>query len=187
MHLHTGETDARLLEAALELLAERGYQGATTRRIAERAGVAEVTLFRRFGSKARLLAEAVRRAGAAFEEVAARPSGDLRADLLEMARNYQEPFELGGAAAFMLAVEASRAGELRGALAEALQPRIRAVQDFFAHYQRAGALRPGDLDTMINAFLGPLVGAAFFQRTTGRGPRLDLEKHVEGFLGGWSA
>ncbi|HGY10053.1 MAG TPA: TetR/AcrR family transcriptional regulator, partial [Oceanithermus profundus] len=66
MHLHPSSTYERLLEAALELLAERGYRGATTRAIAERAGVAEVTLFRRFGSKARLLAEAVRRAGAAF-------------------------------------------------------------------------------------------------------------------------
>jgi len=176
-----------LISAGLELLSERGYKGATTRAIAERGGVAEVTLFRRFGSKARLLAEAVRRAGAAFEEAAARPSGDLRADLLEMARNYREPFELSGAAVFMLAVEASRVGELRGALAEALQPRIRAVQDFFAHYQRAGALRSGDLDTMINAFFGPLVGAAFFQRTTGLGPDLNLEEHVDGFIRGWSA
>lgn len=40
----------RLFQAALELLAERGYRGATTREIARRAGVSEVTLFRRFGS-----------------------------------------------------------------------------------------------------------------------------------------
>lgn len=38
---------------------ERGFLGATTRRIAQAAGVNEVTLFRRFGSKQALLKEAI--------------------------------------------------------------------------------------------------------------------------------
>lgn len=45
-----------------------GFRGATTRRIAEAAGVNEVTLFRTFGSKEALIAEALRsRAGAGGE------------------------------------------------------------------------------------------------------------------------
>ncbi len=43
-----------LLESALQLISEKGYLGATTREIAERAGVSEITLFRHFGSKERL-------------------------------------------------------------------------------------------------------------------------------------
>jgi AcrR family transcriptional regulator len=49
----------RILEAALEVFAEAGTRGATTRRIAEAAGVNEVTLFRQFGSKDALLQEAL--------------------------------------------------------------------------------------------------------------------------------
>ncbi len=49
----------RLLAAAAKVYAEYGYAGTTTRRVAEEAGVNEVTLFRHFGSKDRLLAEAV--------------------------------------------------------------------------------------------------------------------------------
>jgi AcrR family transcriptional regulator len=49
----------KLLEAAAQVFAESGFRGATTRRIAEVAGVNEVTLFRLFGSKAQLLAEAM--------------------------------------------------------------------------------------------------------------------------------
>ena len=49
------ETQTQLLEAAAELIAERGYVGTTTSAIAEQAGVNEVTLFRRFGSKAGIL------------------------------------------------------------------------------------------------------------------------------------
>jgi AcrR family transcriptional regulator len=51
----------RLLEAAHAVFAEEGFRGATTRKIAARAGVNEVTLFRHFASKEELLAEAVGR------------------------------------------------------------------------------------------------------------------------------
>lgn len=53
----------RILDAAAKLYAEAGFRGATTRRIAERAGVNEITVFRHFGSKTRLLHEAVKGAG----------------------------------------------------------------------------------------------------------------------------
>jgi AcrR family transcriptional regulator len=53
----------RLLEAAARVYAEAGFRGATTRRIAEEAGVNEVTIFRLFGSKAALLAEAMQTFG----------------------------------------------------------------------------------------------------------------------------
>lgn len=50
----------KLLEAAARVYAEAGFRGSTTRRIAEEAGVNEITIFRLFGSKSALLAEAVR-------------------------------------------------------------------------------------------------------------------------------
>jgi AcrR family transcriptional regulator len=54
------EPRRRLIDAAIEIFGECGFRGATTRRIAETAGVNEVTLFRLFGSKSALLEEAVR-------------------------------------------------------------------------------------------------------------------------------
>jgi AcrR family transcriptional regulator len=51
----------QLLEAAVQVYAESGYHGATTRRIAAAAGVNEITLFRHFGSKDLLLREALGR------------------------------------------------------------------------------------------------------------------------------
>jgi AcrR family transcriptional regulator len=54
----------QLLAAAAQVYAEAGYRGATTRRIAQLAGVNEITLFRHFGSKEALLHEAIARAGA---------------------------------------------------------------------------------------------------------------------------
>lgn len=48
----------KLLEAAIRVFAESGFRGATTRRIADAAGVNEVTLFRLFKSKSALINEA---------------------------------------------------------------------------------------------------------------------------------
>jgi len=56
------DTRDRILDATLRVFAEVGALGATTRRIAEEAGVNEVTLFRHFGTKDVLLEEALSRA-----------------------------------------------------------------------------------------------------------------------------
>lgn len=50
--LNTGD---KLILAAIDLMAEKGYHATTTKEIAAAAGVNEVTLFRHFGSKQKLL------------------------------------------------------------------------------------------------------------------------------------
>jgi len=52
--LKTLDTKERLLGATMKLVSEKGYLGATTREIAQEAGVSEITLFRHFGSKEKL-------------------------------------------------------------------------------------------------------------------------------------
>jgi AcrR family transcriptional regulator len=76
----------KILHAATELYAETGFRGTTTRQIAQRAGVNEVTLFRHFGSKTALLHEAIQCACARSEanllpEIPRQP----RAELLQWA------------------------------------------------------------------------------------------------------
>jgi AcrR family transcriptional regulator len=48
-----------ILNAAAEVFAQHGFRGSTTRRIADAAGVNEITIFRQFGSKEALLREAM--------------------------------------------------------------------------------------------------------------------------------
>jgi AcrR family transcriptional regulator len=64
MAVNAAEPRQRLIDAAIAVFGECGFRGATTRRIAEAAGVNEVTLFRLFGSKSALLEEAVRQSQA---------------------------------------------------------------------------------------------------------------------------
>jgi len=51
------ETQKRILQAAQRLFARRGYDGTTTRDLAQAAGVAEGTLFRHFENKKAILIE----------------------------------------------------------------------------------------------------------------------------------
>lgn len=54
-------TEERILKATLQLISERGYLGATTKEIARKAKVSEVTLFRHFSTKERLFEEVLNR------------------------------------------------------------------------------------------------------------------------------
>jgi AcrR family transcriptional regulator len=51
------DTRTKILQAALQLFAKRGYEGTTTKDLAKFAGVAEGTLFRHFNSKKAILIE----------------------------------------------------------------------------------------------------------------------------------
>ena len=86
--------DSRILEATLELLGRVGYRGTTTREIAQRAGVNEVTLFRRFGSKESLAREAITHAQKqlkrAFEEKNRERTGDVAVDVTNLALSLME-------------------------------------------------------------------------------------------------
>ena len=88
-------TRQRLLDAAARAYARSGLEGATTREIAREAAVNEVTLFRHFKTKEKLLAEVVQRTFDQQEETLAAQSpmvdaADLRADLRRYAHRYHE-------------------------------------------------------------------------------------------------
>lgn len=53
------ETRTRILNSAQRLFARQGYEGTTTRNLAQAAGVAEGTLFRHFANKKAILVEVV--------------------------------------------------------------------------------------------------------------------------------
>lgn len=71
----------QLLEAALEAFSSVGYDRATTREIAESAGVSEAALFKYFPSKRELFMEVLREFGPAeLLDVPVDALGELRAD-----------------------------------------------------------------------------------------------------------
>src|SRR5262245_32091291 len=78
-----------LLKAAILVYADAGVRGATTRRIAQEAGVNEVTLFRHFKTKAALLGAALGHLArhVTTEELPAQPV-DPRAELISWCKTH---------------------------------------------------------------------------------------------------
>jgi AcrR family transcriptional regulator len=87
------DTRQRLVGPAARVFARDGLTGATTRAIAQEAGVNEVTLFRHFQTKDRLLAAVVGENFGAKGEEARVPlpptTADFRADLIALGRCYE--------------------------------------------------------------------------------------------------
>src|SRR3954465_12962692 len=72
----------RILEAAGRVYARHGFRGATTRLIANEAGVNEVTLFRTFGSKSALMECVLMQSHAAAPDPSLDPTApDVEAEL----------------------------------------------------------------------------------------------------------
>ncbi|HME52603.1 MAG TPA: TetR/AcrR family transcriptional regulator [Candidatus Lokiarchaeia archaeon] len=88
------KSDTEILDAALVVFQKEGFAGATTRKIAEQAGVNEVTLFRKFKTKENLFQLTAQRIGtqtlAMVDEIFTRdPSASLEAQLHEVFKRLQ--------------------------------------------------------------------------------------------------
>ena len=55
MEVKNGSVEEKIINASFHILEKEGFSGATTKKIANQAGVSEVTLFRKFESKEKLI------------------------------------------------------------------------------------------------------------------------------------
>jgi AcrR family transcriptional regulator len=84
--------DDAITRAALDLLAERGFQAATIEAIAERAAVGRNTIYRRWRSKEELIADALRELGTDFDAWGADDLYSLLLNWLgDFARTFSDP------------------------------------------------------------------------------------------------
>ena len=83
----TARTRAAVLDATLAELVYRGYEGMSVESVAGRAGVHKTTIYRRWGSKERLVAEALE--AAAESRIGAPDTGDVEGDLRALAHSIQ--------------------------------------------------------------------------------------------------
>lgn len=84
-------TAEKIMKAAVQLISEKGYAAATTRSIAELAGVNEVTIFRHFDNKQGILHAVIDRFSyiSVFEHILeSEVSYDLPKDLLYFSERY---------------------------------------------------------------------------------------------------
>ncbi len=82
--------EEKVFTAVIDILVDRGYENATTRKIAEAAGFHEATLFRRYGTKAGLIEKALDAQYHATQLSRLCYTGDLKTDLFAIVQAYIE-------------------------------------------------------------------------------------------------
>jgi len=148
------EMATKILTAAAELFGERGYKGTTTRALAERAGVNEVTIFRYFGNKQGVLKAlgaswASNFAGLAVDELSG--TGDTASTLVRLAQIETAWARQSGAVAMRLALDRKTSPEVAEAMGEGgPEDNFLGLVAYLAKQQDAGDLR-ADLDPRVMA------------------------------------
>ncbi len=178
--------DEQVYEAALQTIMERGYAGATTKQIAETANMSEVTLFRKYGSKAELIRQAISAMVEQLDfESETRYTGEVAVDLLRVAEMYQGAAEKKGQYIYAIILEVQRYPELGVAIGTPMEMFNR-IGELLARYQDAGILRHEHPMHALAGLLGPLF-ATNIMRNVAKDipiPPPDLEEHVTAFLNG---
>ncbi|MEU1486731.1 TetR/AcrR family transcriptional regulator [Streptomyces sp. NPDC005752] len=149
-----------VLSATRELVAELGYKGVTMDRIASRAGVARMTVYRWWPNKAAVITEAV------ADRLAPGPApdtGDVREDALLWLRNLVRTLTLLGDPGVVTGAltergEAGRA-DLRDLLRAHAEPAARLMRNGVA---RGGLPEGLPLDAIVDSWIGYVVYRTVF-------------------------
>ena len=167
----SSSADEAILSAAIDVFAERGYEGLTVETVAERAGVAKTTIYRRYPNKGELVHAALHHAQDA--EPPAPYTDSLAEDLFQMARRLRDKFGSPGVGSLIptMVDASSRHPEFAEAHHRFLAERRRYGLDRIALAVEQGEL-PADTEPEV---LLDLVGAPVFYRTFVTGSSLDDE------------
>jgi AcrR family transcriptional regulator len=185
-----------LIEAATQVFAQEGIQGATTREIARVASVNEVTLFRHFTTKEQLLKAVIENVFELQTEALVpreQWTQDLHTDLKHYAHLYNSMLEAHEDLIRTLIGEANRHPEaVRRVMQEAAQPMKEKLVAYLRSGQTRGTVRV-DLDPVsaVDMFTGMLL-AGMLRRNVALKPlnysREDyIENSVDIFVRGISA
>ncbi|MEP6482725.1 MAG: TetR/AcrR family transcriptional regulator [Rhodoglobus sp.] len=153
--------DPEILDAALDVLAETGYDGMTIDMVAARAKAGKATLYRRWPSKNELVIDAVACMKSNDIDYDNLPdTGTLRGDLIAMVkppsiRDADRKMRVMAAIVSMLAGNPELAETAQQAL---IEPRARVNRVFFQRAIDRGEI-PTDVDLSMLCLIGPAMAA----------------------------
>jgi len=177
--------EKKIFSAALGILIAHGYEGATTQKIAEVAGVNEVTLFRRYGSKAGLFEKVIEHQLADTPLSKLVYTGDLEADLLAIVEAYVETNETHGNIIPLLLIEMPRYPDLQGSFNTPWK-NIQGIIKIIQKYQKLGMLKNESPLACLSALIGPILTSQMLRHASLNFPipTIDSQIHVDAFLNG---
>lgn len=175
-----------IFQAVIKVVSEKSYLGASTKLMAERAGISEITLFRKFGTKAGVVVAAIRHMlGDGRMDEMFRYSGDVRSDLSRIVSLYLQMVKKNGQFLFILMSEIPRCDEL----GEVLEIPLELMSNFsglIIRYQDEGVLVRESVQESVSSLIGPLMyeGMMYNARNKMGSFQVDGDIYVEKFLTG---
>jgi len=156
------DTRQRILQAAAQVFAEKGYARATTRALAAAAGVNEVTLFRHFGNKQNLFAAVMEQFGgpAVTTALEAQLTGDCGQDLRTVGNQLLNLLLERGDALRLMLCEASHFPEVQEVMVQNPRQIRRMLASYISRQIEQGRLRPLHPEATAQAFSGMLFSYA---------------------------
>jgi AcrR family transcriptional regulator len=157
-----GDREQEILDAALEVLADVGYDRLTMDAVAQRAKASKAPLYRRWPSKATLVVEALARTKGGVLD--APDTGSLRGDLRSAfcgmgGLTDHETTATFGAVMTAVSTDPEFAGEFRQ---QVVEPKARVSRVIFQRALDRGELRPDvDLDIVVPALAGIVLHRVF--------------------------
>src|SRR5690625_3953515 len=149
-------TKDKVIEATVELVNEKGYKGATTKEIAKRAGVNEVTIFRHFGNKKGIVEAAVEKytfAGPLFDYFYDRVVWDIEQDLTMLARQYRTLLHENQFVILLSMREANQFPELNQLISRAPQKYKHILENYLTEMMEKKKIKQGDIPTIVDNFI----------------------------------
>ncbi|HZG91134.1 MAG TPA: TetR/AcrR family transcriptional regulator [Pseudonocardia sp.] len=159
----------RAVHAATVLaLTEHGFDGLSIEDVAARAEVNKTTIYRRWGTREALVADAL--TAMTGRQIAVLNTGDVRADLVAFAGRVRDAIVAPTSRALMSALAAgNHQGELAGIGRRYWADRLAAARPLVERAVERGALPPGlDPDAVIVRIVGPIWFGVF-------GPGIDVD------------
>ncbi|MFC4006344.1 TetR/AcrR family transcriptional regulator [Nonomuraea purpurea] len=155
------ENDAAILEAALDLLIERGAAGTSIEAVAQRAGVAKLTVYRRWRAKDDLLMAALEHARA--PDMDAAPAGESIDELISSIAELLSRPRFRTLMARVIGASVDYPKLVTAYTERYLQPRLNALAQIAQQAIDAGHL-PADTDpSVIMDILASSIGSVLLQ------------------------
>jgi AcrR family transcriptional regulator len=181
------EAHRAILDAAIDLFVDQGFEAMSMEGIADRAHVGKTTIYRRWPSKEEVVVDAI---DELIMDVEPPDTGSLRRDLVELLTQLQA------------VLTSSRAGEVfprmiphvaggtplgRAYLRRVIEPRFAMLRSTLGHAVERGELPAGvDPELLRGLLVGPLLMWKLIGRLTRKGARQRAEQIVDTVLAGLS-
>ena len=179
------ETDAAILDAALTVFGEVGYEGMTVEAVAARAGVGKATIYRRWSSKDDLIIAAIQEV---LIPVEVPNIGEVRKTLISIVRGAVTFMKTSVAGVIFPRMAAEVAGQTplgKRYVESVIGPRRAMVRTVLSRGVVEGALRPDlDIHLLADILVGPIVLRKILRELDASSDDLP-DRLVEALLDGW--